>query len=126
MRDVPPGARQGVEVKSDPDDEELEEGGEGDPVKEEEEERTGEELREGERVKTEKSEARDSIEERRKTEAGDEKEEVDEKKSIDGVKAELLDANNDSKPSLHLDPVQVVKAEVNNNDILNSLYFYTF
>merc|ERR1712083_393580 len=70
VRDVPPGARQGVEVKSDPDDEELEEleeGGEGDPVKEEEEERTGEELREGERVKTEKSEARDSIEERRKT-----------------------------------------------------------
>ena len=92
-------------------------------MKEEEEERTEDRGEEGERVnlKTEKSEARDSIEERRKTEAGDEKllpskEEVDEKKkSIDGVKAELLDANNDSKPSLHLDPVQVVKAEVNNN-----------
>ena len=97
-------------------------------MKEEEEERTGEELREGERVKTEKSEARDSIEERRKTEAGDEKEEVDEKKkSIDGVKAELLDANNDSKPSLHLDPVQVVKAEVNNKMTFSVLcYFYTF
>ena len=121
MRDVPPGARQGVEVKSDPDEEqELEEEGEGLLVKEEEEERTaGGEA--GVNLKTEKSEARDSTEERRKTEAGegvDSKKEVaakeEEERISEGVKAEpkgnsLLDANNDSKP-LHLDSV---KAEVN-------------
>merc|ERR1719397_893287 len=125
VRDVPPGARQGVEVKSDPDeDQELEEG-EGLLVKEEEEERTagGEEGEEGvvTNLKTEeKSEARDLIEERRKTEEGGrdegeggEKEDSEEKS--EGVKAKpkglQLDANNDSKP-LHSDSVQLVKAEV--------------
>ena len=131
VRDVPPSARQGVEVKSDPDeDQELEEG-EGLLVKEEEEERTagGEEGEEGvvTNLKTEaKSEARDLIEERRKTEEGGrdegeggEKEDSEEKRCAtisEGVKSEpkglQLDANNDSKP-LHSDSVQLVKAEVN-------------
>ena len=126
-------------MKSDPDeDQELEEEGEGLLVKEEEEERT--EGGEGEErlvtnLKTEeKSEARDSIEERRKTEGGGdeggeggEKEVSEEKKcatiSEGGVKSEpkglhQLDASNDSKP-LHIDSVQLVKAEVNAENIIS-------